>query len=65
MCSIVALALIIERFLFLRSKRIHPAKLLDEAMSISRPTLPSSETIKHMEISSILGSVLVTGAATP
>jgi biopolymer transport protein ExbB len=61
MCSIVALALIIERFLFLRSKRIHPAKLLDEAMSISRPTLPSSETIKHMEISSILGGVLASG----
>jgi biopolymer transport protein ExbB len=60
-CSIVALALIIERFLFLRSKRINPTKLLDEAMSISRPNLPSSETIKHMESSSILGGVLASG----
>ena len=61
MCSIVALALIIERFLFLSSKRINPVKLLDEAMSISRLNLPSGETIKHMESSSILGAVLASG----
>ncbi len=30
-------------------------------MSISRPNLPSSETIKHMESSSILGGVLASG----
>ncbi len=60
-CSIVALALVLERYLFLRSKGINPPKLLDEAISISRPTLPSSETIKHMESSSVLGGVLASG----
>jgi biopolymer transport protein ExbB len=60
-CSIVALALILERYLFLRSKLIHPAKLLDEAISISRPNLPANDVIKQMESSSVLGGVLASG----
>ncbi len=60
-CSIVALTLIVERALFLRSDRINPPRLLDEAMLISRPTLPSSETIEQMEISSVMGGVLAAG----
>jgi len=60
-CSIVALTLIVERFLFLRSKHIHPPALLNEAMLISRPNLPPVETIQQMESSSILGRVLGAG----
>jgi biopolymer transport protein ExbB len=61
MCSIVALALVFERFMFFRGKRIAPPKLLDEAMSISRPNLPAPETIQQMEDSSVLGMVLASG----
>ncbi len=50
--------------MFLRSQRIHPPQLLEEAMSISRPSLPSAETIKHMEASSLLGTVLAAGLRT-
>jgi len=61
MCSIVTLALIVERFMFFRGSRIAPPKLLDEAMSISRPNLPAPETIKQIEENSVLGYVLASG----
>jgi biopolymer transport protein ExbB len=35
-CSILALALIIERFVSLKTARIAPPKLLDEALAVSR-----------------------------
>ena len=60
-CSIVALALVVERFMFFRSQRIAPPQLLDEAMSISRPNLPAPETVKQIEDNSVLGYVLASG----
>ncbi|MDI9333687.1 MAG: MotA/TolQ/ExbB proton channel family protein [Cytophagales bacterium] len=60
-CSIVALTLIFERFMFLRSERIAPAKLFDEAIHIAHPNLPPSEVIQQMESSSILGSIFAAG----
>jgi biopolymer transport protein ExbB len=60
-CSIVALALIVERSLFFRGKHIVPAMLLDEAMSISRPHLPAPETVKQIDNNSVLGHVLASG----
>jgi biopolymer transport protein ExbB len=60
-CSVIALTLVTERFLFFRDKHIAPPKLLDEAMSISRPNLPSPETITQIEQNSVLGSVLASG----
>ena len=36
LCSIVALALIIERFSSLRLARVAPPKLLDEVLSVTR-----------------------------
>jgi biopolymer transport protein ExbB len=60
-CSIVALALVAERFVFCRSNRIVPPQLLDEAMSISRPNLPAPDTVKQIEDNSVLGSVLASG----
>jgi biopolymer transport protein ExbB len=60
-CSIVALALVFERFMFYQRARIAPPKLLDEAMMISRPNLPAPETIQQMADSSVLGMVLASG----
>jgi biopolymer transport protein ExbB len=59
--SIVALALITERFIFFRGDQIVPPKLLEEAMSISRPHLPAPETVKQLEVSSVLGRVFAAG----
>ncbi len=60
-CSILALALIIERFLSLKSAKIAPPRLLDEAISVSRQTVPSPDVVKQLEQNSALGEVLASG----
>lgn len=60
-CSIVALALIIERFSSLRPSRIAPPRLLDEVLSVTRASLPSPEVVNKLAASSLLGQVLAAG----
>lgn len=60
-CSVLALALIIERFFSLRVSRVAPPRLLDEALSVSRTGLPSSEVVLQLERNSALGEVLASG----
>ena len=60
-CSIAALAIIIERLSSLRATRVAPSKLLDEVISVSRTSLPSSETVNKLAGNSVLGSVLAAG----
>lgn len=59
--SVLALALIIERFFSLRRARVAPTRLLDEALSVSRTGLPSSEVVLQLERNSALGEVLASG----
>lgn len=63
-CSVVALALIVERFLSLRSRKIVPPQLLDEAIMVSRTGLPSVEVVQQLEQNSALGAVLAAGFRT-
>ncbi|MGN1057089.1 MAG: MotA/TolQ/ExbB proton channel family protein [Comamonas sp.] len=60
-CSIIALALIIERFISLKTSRILPPKLLDEAMSVSSDRLPAKGVVEQLAQSSVLGQVLASG----
>ena len=60
-CSIVALALIIERLVNLRSGRVAPDKLLEEVVSITRTSLPSSDVVNKLAANSALGQVLASG----
>jgi biopolymer transport protein ExbB len=60
-CSILALALIIERFLSLKSTKIAPPKLLDEALAVSRTSVPAPDVVKQLEQNSALGEVLASG----
>ena len=60
-CSILALALVIERFLSLKSARVAPPKLLDEAISVSRSSVPAPEVVNQLEQNSALGEVLASG----
>jgi biopolymer transport protein ExbB len=60
-CSVLALALIIERFFSLRVSRVAPPRLLDEALSVSRTGLPTSEVVLQLERNSALGEVLASG----
>ena len=61
-CSILALALVIERFLSLKTDKIAPPKLLDEAMSASRTAVPTPEVVEQLEKNSALGEVLASGS---
>ena len=60
-CSILGVALIIERFISLQRARIAPKNLLDEALTATREKLPAPDTLQHLEDSSLYGQVLATG----
>jgi biopolymer transport protein ExbB len=60
-CSILALALIIERFLSLKTDKIAPPKLLDETLLISRQNVPALDIVAQLEKNSALGEVLASG----
>jgi biopolymer transport protein ExbB len=61
LCSVVALALIIERFLSLREARVAPVRLLDEVMSVTRSALPPADTVNKLAENSALGLLLAQG----
>jgi biopolymer transport protein ExbB len=60
-CSVLALALILERFASLKTARVAPPRLLDEALAVSRSGVPSAEVVNQLEQNSALGEVLASG----
>lgn len=60
-CSILALALVIERFLSLQTEKVAPPTLLDAALGGSRTALPPPDVIDQLGSSSALGEVLASG----
>jgi biopolymer transport protein ExbB len=64
LCSVVALALIIERFYTLRPSQVAPPKLLDEVIGVTRASLPSAEVVNKLADNSVLGRVLAAGLRT-
>lgn len=60
-CSILALALIIERFISLKTARVAPPRLLDEALAVSRNAVPTPDVVRQLEQNSALGEVLASG----
>lgn len=61
LCSVVALALIIERFMSLRVRLIHPPTLIEEVIAVSRNGVPPGDVVSKLATSSALGSVLAAG----
>lgn len=61
LCSIVALALVIERFSSLRTVRVMPQRLLDEVISVTSKSLPAPEVVNKLSANSVLGTVLASG----
>ena len=59
--SILAMALVIERFLSLKTSKVAPPKLLDEALSVSRTSVPANDVVLQLEQNSALGEVLASG----
>ena len=60
-CSVIGLALIVERFLSLKTAKVIPPKLLDEAIMVSRNGVPASDVVAQLEQNSALGAVLASG----
>jgi len=60
-CSILALALIIERFISLRTVRIAPPQLLEEVLRVSRSAVPAPDVVSQLATNSALGEVLASG----
>jgi len=61
LCSVVGLALIIERLVSLRTRRIVPPTLLDEVLAVSRSSLPAMDVVNKLADNSVLGQVLAAG----
>lgn len=61
LCSVVGLALVIERLTSLRTSRIAPPQLVDEVLSISRNSLPAMDVVNKLAENSVLGQVLASG----
>ncbi len=60
-CSVLALALVIERFISLQTRKVAPPRLLDEVLTVSRAAIPAHEVISQLEKNSALGEVLAAG----
>jgi biopolymer transport protein ExbB len=61
LCSIVALALVIERLVRLRTALVAPPTLLDEVVGVTRSSLPSADVVNKLADNSVLGAVLAAG----
>lgn len=61
LCSILALAFIVERFLKLKRSRVMGDKLLEEAINASRTAVPAPDTVNQLAEHSVLGGVLAAG----
>lgn len=60
-CSLAALALILERFVSLKAAKIAPLKLVDEAITVSKGSIPPPEIVRQLSQNSLLGEVLSSG----
>lgn len=60
-CSVLALALVIERFSTLKTRKVAPPKLVDEAITVSRTSVPAPDVVAQLEQNSLLGEVLASG----
>lgn len=63
-CSVIGLALIIERFINLKTGKVLPPQLLDEAIMVSRGGVPSPDVVTQLEQNSVFGEVLASGFRT-
>ncbi|MEO7127377.1 MAG: MotA/TolQ/ExbB proton channel family protein [Rhodoferax sp.] len=57
----MALALVIERFTSLKTAKVLPSKLLDEAITVSQTAIPGPDVVSKLENNSSLGQVLAAG----
>ena len=61
LCSILALAFIVERGIKLKRDRVLSPGLVDEAIGVSREAVPAPDTVNQLAAHSALGEVLAAG----
>jgi biopolymer transport protein ExbB len=61
LCSVVALALVIERLYHLRTAQVAPPTLLEEVIGVTRASLPAADVVNKLNDNSVLGTVLAAG----
>jgi len=60
-CSVLALAIVIERFISLNQAKVAPPKLLEEVLRVTKATVPGPDVVTQLEKNSALGEVLACG----
>jgi biopolymer transport protein ExbB len=60
-CSVVALALVLERLYHLRQPLVAPPALIDEVLAVTRGSLPGTDVVDKLAQNSVLGRVLAAG----
>lgn len=60
-CSILGLAIVMERFYSLHTPKVIPPKLLEEVLGVLRNGIPQSDVLNQLEGNSALGEVLASG----
>jgi len=65
LCSVVALAIVLERFLALKSGDVAPPELIDRILKLMKKGDLSSKDINDIEENSPLGRVLAAGLRNP
>ena len=61
LCSVAALAVVVERLASLRTARVAPTRLVEEVVSVTRASLPSADVVNKLADNSVLGGVLAAG----
>jgi biopolymer transport protein ExbB len=61
LCSILTLALIMERLFQLQTNKIFPPKVMEQAMDATRRSFAGEDTMAKLENSGLLGPVLASG----
>ena len=60
-CSVLAMAIIFERFVSLKVSKVAPPRLLDEVIGVTRTGIPAADVVAQLESNSALGEVLASG----
>jgi biopolymer transport protein ExbB len=60
-CSVLALALIIERFVSLKTSKVVPPKLLTEVLNVAQNGVPAPNIVSQLAQNSAMGEVLASG----
>ena len=63
-CSVIGLALVIERFISLKTSKVAPPDLVDEAIMASRHGVPPPQVVQQLAENSVLGELLASGFRT-